>query len=244
MRRDLRIVLGTLVLGATWLVVEHGRETLAGMTTFQVREVEVRGARFVERDEVVALLRLQPASSVWGDKAVWAERVARHPLVRSAAVSRRLPDGLVVTVIEREPVALAPGPTLEPVDVDGVRLPVDPAAHRLDLPIIATRAQPAPRARYAPREVRTLAAELGRLMSADTAFMQRVSDLSWDEDHVRVGWTEPSVDFLLPAGTPPARLREGIDALQDALTREARREPLEVDLRFADQVVVRRTPEQ
>ncbi len=242
MRSDLLMVLGTLVAGSAWLALEHGREALVAMETFRVREIEVRGARFVERDEVVSLLGLDETSSVWGDRELWSERVERHPLIREAEVARRFPDGLVVEVEERRPIALAPAPALEPVDVEGQRLPIDPAVHRLDLPVIEADVAVAPRARFFPREVRRLAAELGRLTAADTAFLQRVSDLSWEEGGaLRVGWTEPPVDFLLPAGTPVGRLRDGLQALAHALGRDPGSPPAEIDLRFADQVVVRRT---
>ncbi len=242
MRRDLKILLGTLVLGCSFLVLEHGREWLSGLSTFHVRTVEVTGAIYVPEDEIISLMSLGSSSSIWDDRALWAERVEQHPMVRSAQVSRRFPGGLRVTVDEREPVALAPTPTLEPIDVEGYRLPVDPSRHRLDLPVLATRSSPARGARLVPRDVRELAGELGRMMNGDTAFLQRVSELGWAADgSLRVSWTEPPVDFLLPPGAPGARLREGLAALADAVSARPSDPPEEIDLRFADQVVVRRT---
>jgi hypothetical protein len=55
-----------------------------------------------------------------------------------------------------------------------------------------------------------------------------------------VSWTDPPVDFLLQPATPPARLREGLGALADAAAKTPERLPTTIDLRFADQVVVRR----
>jgi hypothetical protein len=54
-------------------------------------------------------------------------------------------------------------------------------------------------------------------------------------------WADPEVDFLLPYGLPQARLREGLIALADAIARAPGEMPIEIDLRFADQVVVRNT---
>jgi hypothetical protein len=48
------------------------------------------------------------------------------------------------------------------------------------------------------------------------------------------------VDFLMPPQTPAARLREGLGALADASSKTPDRMPTTVDLRFEDQVVVRR----
>ena len=46
-------------------------------------------------------------------------------------VERRLPNRLRVEIEERRPVALAATPTLEPVDGEGVRLPIDPTLYVL-----------------------------------------------------------------------------------------------------------------
>ncbi|MDZ7780167.1 MAG: FtsQ-type POTRA domain-containing protein [Gemmatimonadota bacterium] len=242
MRRDVRILLGTLVLGGGFLAWEHGTDFVTEMDTFRVEQVEVRGVRLVDDDELVGLLALEPTSSIWSDATVWEQRVEEHPMIEEATVSRRFPDGLTVEVSERRPVALAPTPTLEPIDVEGHRLPVDPSSHRLDLPVLTTDRTPASGSPVVPDEVRALAREIGRIMAADTAFLQRVSELGWrDDGSLRLRWTEPPVDFLLPAGTPPARLREGLSALADAMGRRPTDPPEEIDLRFADQVVVRRT---
>ena len=242
MRRDLKILLATMVCGGVLLAYEHGKEMAVEMQTFRVRDVDVRGVNLVERDEVVALLGLEPTSSIWGDADVWIDRVERHPMIKEADVSRRFPGGLTVSVVERQPVALAPTPTLEAIDVEGYRLSVDPSRHRLDLPVLSTDVTPARGARLVPSEVRALAAEVGRMMSADTAFLQRVSELGWGEEGtLRVRWTEPPVAFLLPSGAPAGRLREGLAALADAVGRRPSDPPEEIDLRFADQVVVRRT---
>ena len=242
MRRDMKILLGTLILGGSFLAFEHGREWLSGLSTFHVQKVEVTGATFVPEEDLVSLLSLHSSSSIWDDRQAWIERVEQHPMVRSAEISRKFPRGLRVTVDERKPVALAPTPTLEPIDVEGYRLPVDPSRHRLDLPVLATRSSPARGARLVPRDVRELAGELGRMMTGDTAFLQRVSEIGWNADgSLRVSWTEPPVDFLLPPGAPGARLREGLAALADAVSTRPTDPPEEIDLRFADQVVVRRT---
>jgi hypothetical protein len=202
--------------------------------------VQVRGNRYLGQAEVVGLLGLAPETSVWSDKGVWHDRVASHPLVESVRVGRRLPDGLVITIAERTPIALGPTPTLEPMDAEGRRLPLDPAAFRLDLPVIHTAQRPPRGSRHFPAEVRRLAAEVEHLMAADTSFLQLVSSVSWTKDGaVAMRWTEPEVEFLLPTRPSPARLREGLTALADAAAKERGGMPRAIDLRFADQVVVR-----
>jgi hypothetical protein len=238
MRRDVRILLGTAAFGA--LMAWGGRvpQTLMDLEIFRVEDVQVRGNRYLAQADVEQLLALTPETSVWSDKDVWHDRVAAHPLVESVRVGRRLPDGLRITVTERTPIALGPTPTLEPMDAEGRRLPLDPAAFRLDLPVIHTSRRPPRGARHFPAEVRRLAAEVEHLMATDTSFLQLVSSVSWTQGGaVAVRWTEPDVEFLLPSRPSPARLREGLTALADAEERDGM--PRAIDLRFADQVVVR-----
>ena len=244
MRRDVRILVVTVVLGATAQWGHRVPEAVARMETFRIAEVQVRGTRFLTREAVVETLGVTPETSVWTDKQVWVDRLLAHPLVRRAEITRRVPNGLLVTVVERRPIALAPTPTLELIDADGHRLPLDPSAYRFDLPIIATDRMPPAGSQLFPEDVRTLAAEVDHLMSADTAFLQMVSSVRWDDDgNVIARWTEPRVEFLLPRRASPARLREGLGALSNAISRTPSQVPAAIDLRFADQVVVRRRRE-
>lgn len=242
MRRDARILLSTVAVAA---LAHWGRaipRALSEMDTFTITEVEVRGTRFLAEDVVVEQLAIGAETSVWTDKDVLVERLREHPMVRDARIARRVPGGLLVTVAEREPIALAPTPTLEPVDAEGRRLPLDPAVHRLDLPVIASTHTPPAGSALFPEDVRVLAAELDHLMNADTAFLQRVSSLRWNQDGTLVvRWTEPPVEFLLPSRASPSRLREGLGALSHAIARTPGAVPEVIDLRFADQVVVRRS---
>ena len=80
-------------------------------------------------------------------------------------------------------------------------------------------------------------------MEGDTDFLQKVSEIGWrDGSTLAVRWTGPEVTFLLRAGVPPHRFREGLQALDHAVAQDPSDPPTVVDLRFADQVVVRRTP--
>ncbi len=245
MRRDVRILLATTVLGAAAMWGPMLPEAVFRMETFRISEVVVRDFRFLAEDSIVARLQLGPESSVWTDTDVWRERVVSHPLIRSAEVRRKIPNGLVITVEERAPIALAPTPTLEPVDAEGYRLPIDPARYRLDLPVISTRRTPPDGSRLFPEDVRVLVAEIDQLMKSDAAFVQKVSTLRLDDRGALVArLTGPAIDFLLPRGASGAKLREGEAALADALSRNPGDVPVAIDLRFADQVVVRRSREE
>jgi hypothetical protein len=241
MRSELRILLGTLVLAPVAAFGPRLVDAMAEMQTFRISEVDVAGTRYLSRDSVVAQMRLGPFASVWGDRDVWAERLEGHPLIAHAQVRRRLPNALRVEVDERTPVALAASPTLEPVDVDGVRLPIDPTRYPLDLPIISAGRMPPADAAVFPAEVRSLAAEMGHLEALDGAFASRISTIGRTSDGaVAVRLVAPETEILLPSRVPLGRLREAQAALTHAISVDPGRVPTVVDLRFADQVVVRR----
>jgi hypothetical protein len=92
-----------------------------------------------------------------------------------------------------------------------------------------------------PEEVRALAAELDYLAGLDEDFVTRVSTIRRAGDGSLVlGLIRPEVDFVLRPRTPLDRLRDGQAALQHAIDLDPGHPPAFVDLRFADQVVVRR----
>ncbi len=106
---------------------------------FRVRQIELVGVRNLTPDAVIAALRLEPRASVFTDTRLLADRVRGLAGVADARVVRRLPAALLVEVREVEPAALASERGgLVVVDASGHRLPFDPARSGLDLPIAAS----------------------------------------------------------------------------------------------------------
>lgn len=242
MRSMVKVLLLTLGLGAVAAWGPPLADAVAKLETFRISAIEVTGIQYLSRDAVVEQLALGQFASVWGDREEWAERLTAHPLVREATVERRfLPNGLRVSIQERRPVALAPTPTLEPVDGDGYRLPLDPTRYAIDLPIISASRFPPADASVFPEEVRALAAALESLTLADEAFVDGISMLErLDDGAVRIAFVEGAVEYLVPEETSVGRLRDAEAAVEHARSQDLGRGPLVVDLRFADQIVVRR----
>ncbi len=241
MRREAKILTVTLICGAVAAWGDRVPEFLRSMDRFRIapEKIIVSGLRTLARAEVLAAMAMGSEPSVWGDVRAWEEHLTAHPMVRDARVERVFPDGLRVQVEERRPVALVPTPLIRAVDADGVILPLDPARHRLDLPILRPRTPLAPGSRVLPENLRTLAREVARIMSADSTFRQMVSEVRPGRPGTFVArWSSPSVAFVLPYGLSQLRLREGLMAMADAAVRSGA-PPRVVDLQYADQVVVR-----
>ncbi len=93
----LAIVIGVLIFA--------GYRAAASASFFQVRSVEIQGASRVSANEVQSLVRTDAEKTgVWNaDLRAISERIERLPWVRTAVVSRVLPDGLRVRIEERTP---------------------------------------------------------------------------------------------------------------------------------------------
>lgn len=243
--RGLFLIAAAAIVSTPW----WGPQTLARLDYFHVRRVEFDGVRFANPSELVARLALDSTASIWDDLDQYAARVAGHPMVQSVQVTRTLPSTVVLTIIERVPVALvagseAPGGgtqaagtqangaslggmllsgALDPVDADGHILPIDPARKNIDVPIVAT---------------------------ADTAVLRFLDALRADAPRLYERVVEMRRvnrrEFLMRLKGVTVRTNDDVtvDRLGDILRVEEslaqqNQQVVELDLRFQDQVIAR-----
>lgn len=85
-----------------------GYRTVTASEFFDVRKIDVRGATFASKSDIEKIVAANTErSGVWNaDLTEIKERVERLDFVKSAAVSRVLPDGVRVQLVERVPKAL------------------------------------------------------------------------------------------------------------------------------------------
>lgn len=218
---------------------------LSTVPAFRVGRVEVMGARLLGEEEVRRLAALPPGASVWDDQGPVETRVAAHPLVEEARARRVGARTLRLRVREREPVALVATPRLVAVDREGRILPLAPARHALDLPILMPERRGSELQAELEGDRLTGAAErrllelLARLGEHDPALVERISELRAVPGN--------GVELRLLEGSGAERLllplREPLDALrrvEAALAEAARTEtPVTADARFRGMVVLR-----
>lgn len=86
-----------------------GYRTVTASEFFDVKKIDVRGLNRASKSEIEAIVSGQTEKSgAWNaDLNIIKEKVERLPFVKSAAVSRVLPDGVRVNLIERVPKAIA-----------------------------------------------------------------------------------------------------------------------------------------
>ena len=85
-----------------------GYRTVTASAFFDVKKIDVRGASRVSRDDIEKIVNRQTdKSGVWNaDLVTIREDIEKITQIKSAVVSRVLPDGLRINLIEREPRAV------------------------------------------------------------------------------------------------------------------------------------------
>jgi cell division septal protein FtsQ len=190
---------------------------------FDVRRVEIVGARHLSADIVLDALAMPADANVFDGFKQAERRIREIPGVLDARIGRRIPGTLRVVVSEAEPVALSPAREgLALVDASGVTVPFDPARSAPDLPLIAESDS-------------VLTALLARVRSADpdlfsqvSAASRRAGDVVLDLGQWRL-WLRSDIE--------PEVLIVTMDVARD-LTRRGWRFQ-ELDARFDGQVIVR-----
>ncbi|HKS06586.1 MAG TPA: FtsQ-type POTRA domain-containing protein [Gemmatimonadaceae bacterium] len=191
---------------------------------FRVRRVELVGARYIQPKTLLNLMAIDSSMTIWHDLDPVVERARKHPQIRQARISRKLPGTLVLTVDERVPVAmLATADGVQPLDRDAVALPIDPTVTSVDVPIVTRRDTAVLRLLDGVRE------NAARLFA-------RISEVGRDEGGgLRVILS--GVTVRAPVGCTSERLAEIMPVLED-LTRRGKH-AVELDLRYRGQIVAR-----
>jgi cell division protein FtsQ len=201
-----------------------GRASMRKLSYFHVRKLEIRGARYLQPDDVVARLRVDTLRSIVDDVKPLEVRLRSLPQVADVDITRRFPGTLIVTIHENMPVALVPrGDGLQPYDSAGKALPIDPSRSILDLPILTAPSRDALRL-------------IGQLRSADPRMFERISEVAPVGDDLLFTLTS-SLRVRTSSGVAPQRFRDIFPVESDLARRNER--AAELDLRYRDQVVAR-----
>ena len=209
---------------------------LGTLPVFRIERVEIAGTVYATPDELLELAAIEPTASVWSDGTMWEERVRSHPLVREARVRRTGMQDIEIRVTEVLPLAFVAGPTLVPVDENGVTLPLDPAAYALDLPVLAGDAS-LDNGRVKGAGTRDALRALAALREYDSAFFGQISEIRWLESGcVEIELIEAGKTgrILLRASDPV----KGLRLVELALGHASDLGVASADARFEGQVVL------
>jgi cell division protein FtsQ len=235
-----RVLLTILAIAASVAAAALGalraREWLLTSPRFAIEAVRIEGARLVPADSVEAASGIARASNLFRlDRGAAERRLAAHPWIASARVTRRPPRTAVVEVVERRPVALLAVGAWQAIDGEGRLIPISAIGERLELPLVTGC--------FLSDGLDTgrlkRAAEFLRAVETQCDFLLR------DVSEVHVGDPEDLLIYTVKSGTAvhlgaPAyeeKLERLLLVLEDLSGREA--VPLSIDLRFDGQAIVR-----
>lgn len=94
-----------VILFGLGFLLFKGYQTVTASSFFDVKKIEIRGTSRVSKDEIEKIIRSEAEKNgVWNSRLeeIKAE-IEKMSFVKSAVVSRLLPDGIVVRVNERTP---------------------------------------------------------------------------------------------------------------------------------------------
>ena len=200
-----------------------------GRAGFSVRRIEVVGANRVDRLKIydIALQQKDRSMAAFDIEEVRQELLA-YGWVGDARVSRRLPDTLVINLVERSPVAVwQVGGRYTLIDAQGVRLPGIDAATMPGLPVLVGEN---------PREQMPA---FQRLLDAAPALKPQVAGAAWVGDRRWNLRFKSGETLALPEDERRARDAFAEFARMDGVNRLLGRGIERFDMRFDGQLVFR-----
>ena len=200
-----------------------------GEAGFRVRSVDIQGIQRMDSKPVFELAVDQKSMAMpLVDVSAIRERLLKYGWVKDARVSRRLPDTLVIDIVERQPAALwQDEQQLSLIDAEGVVLDRVPISAMPDLPLLM-----GPGANAQSRNLEALLAEAPTLRP-------QLESASW------VGKRRWDLNFqsgetvALPEGTAAAKAALAKFAKLDKSAGLLGRGIVRIDLRIPGKMVVR-----
>lgn len=244
-RRTVRLVRAALILGAVGFAGWHGvrfADSRGWLDPFRVREVRVSGVRLAHPAVLVAEAGLMGREiHYWTPLGEYVRRVERDPLVLSARFQRRFPNRLTLEIRERVPVALIELDRLAPVDSAGRVLPVSAFHGDFDVPILTVERGPGAVASgglVRDAAVRAMLSRLGQIGVHYPVLAREISAVRMERNGtIALTLVHADGEVVMDGETPLVKLALVDDVISDLRRKGVAYERL--DLRFADQIVVR-----
>jgi len=169
----------------------------------------------------------------------YTARFTGHPRIRSAVFKRVLPDRVICTVEEREPVALVFADRFLEVDEGGMVLPADALTDMLDLPIITgLEAEVVREGQHVDDErVVSALATLGACKKYGGKFADNISEIRIDNNGISIVSLKEGMVLLVGESGYEGRLKKFF-LMQNTIAKREESARL-IDLRFDDQIVLR-----
>jgi len=229
------LVLGVLVIGSMYVY-----NFLTTSERLAITSVEISGISRIEAADLEELLvDLNGQNILLAPLESYEERLKMHPRVRHASTKRVLPDRVICTIEEREPVALVFTDHFLEVDRQGMIIAEDEYTALLDLPIItglSNKAVAVGKISTDPKLHDALEA-LNVCTNVGGEFAANISELKVTRNGISIRSLKADCVLVLGDSDFEGRLKKYF-LLKDTLDKKDQNRGL-IDLRFEDQIVLR-----
>ncbi len=240
--RMLKVLLMGILLSGIGFLGHTAYRRFIALDIFRLEKIFVEGNLYMEEEKILSLSGIKPGVNIFSiDLRSSANEIVSDPMVRDAVISMRIPNAAVISIEEREPVALISVDRIYTVDEESTLLPAIPPERMPSLPIFTWDEVRRPSCEVGkPIESVALKRAVSLLKSiaeVDPIFLLEISEVKLSENSLPV--------LYLMDGGVEVRWGEGDTAEQIASLRAVMRElssssrsAVYVDLRFKGQVVV------
>jgi cell division septal protein FtsQ len=210
----------------------------------RVLRVRTEGNTIVP-DSVVIRMAAIPKNSKLYDVDLNAVRmkVQQNPFMKRVSVAREIPDGIAITVAERRPFAALVLDRILYVDAEGYILPPVRSGAVLDLPVVTgemNASECVPGRQIRTRKLRGALEILTTAQRIGDDLYRLISEVHCGGDSTYVLFTaESGVPVVFGRGDVPVKLVTFDGFWKQIVMQRGAAQLKTVDLRFADQVVVR-----
>jgi cell division protein FtsQ len=235
----LLVLLAILVVGAI-VSANIWRDNLP------VARVGIEGVKVVPSADIYHLAAVPMESRLYDVPLTQVRnRVLRNPFVKDAAVHRDPPDRILIQIEERIPLAVIVSGGMFYVDAEGMVLPLARSDSVFDLPVItgtAEKQQCVIGKRLSHQAIREALLVVRAAQLMDEGLYRRISEVHIDPSGDLLLYTaDTGVPVILGHGDMISKLQKFQDFWTAVVTTRGAQTLASVDLRFADQVVVRWT---
>ncbi|NVN90879.1 MAG: FtsQ-type POTRA domain-containing protein [Desulfuromonadales bacterium] len=132
-----KIMLGLAAVTLVSGLLFAGYRSLSSLTYFRLKNIEVSASKRLTREEIMATAGVEPGRDLLGmNLKKMGEQLALNPWVETVRIRRYYPDGLSISVTEREPLAVVNMGYFYYLDKKGTVFKVLNQGDRLDYPVV------------------------------------------------------------------------------------------------------------
>jgi cell division protein FtsQ len=209
-----------------------------------VKRLTVEGNRIVETNEILQLAHVTKGMKMYDiDLTLIQKDVMSHHFIKDVIVQRDLPVTLKITVTEREPIAMVNRNNILYLDAEGIVLPHSISREVFDLPLITGIPTSVPvtvGSRIVQTDVREALSILSAAKMVNKELYHLISEIKLRNGGDIVLYSaEEGIPIIFGRGDIVGKLIR-LETFWKDIVREKGPQQLQyVDLRYADQVVVR-----